>query len=49
MTNAAAGVGHEEPRVHMPHGSKWNHAGTRVYVACMMSDELLTIDPAAFS
>jgi len=33
----------------MPHGSKWNHAGTRVYVACMMSDELLTIDPGAFS
>ena len=24
-------------------------AGTRVYVACMMSDELLTIDPGAFS
>jgi YVTN family beta-propeller protein len=33
----------------MPHGSRWNHAGTRVYVACMMSDELLTIDPAAFA
>ena len=33
----------------MPHGSRWNHAGTRVYVACMMSDELLTIDPGAFS
>ena len=33
----------------MPHGSKWNHAGNRVYVACMMSDELLTIDPAAFA
>ena len=33
----------------MPHGSKWNHAGTRVYVACMMSDELLTIDPGTFS
>ena len=33
----------------MPHGSRWNHAGTRVYVACMMSDELLTIDPGTFS
>ena len=33
----------------MPHGSRWNHAGTRVYVACMMSDELLTIDPGAFA
>ena len=33
----------------MPHGSRWNHAGNRVYVACMMSDELLTIDPGAFS
>ena len=33
----------------MPHGARWNHAGNRVYVACMMSDELLTIDPGAFS
>jgi YVTN family beta-propeller protein len=33
----------------MPHGSRWNHAGTRVYVACMMSDELLTVDPGSFS
>jgi YVTN family beta-propeller protein len=33
----------------MPHGSRWNHAGNRVYVACMMSDELLTIDPGGFS
>ena len=33
----------------MPHGAKWNHAGNRVYVACMMSDELLTIDPGAFA
>jgi YVTN family beta-propeller protein len=33
----------------MPHGSKWNHAGNRVYIACMMSDELLAIDPAAFA
>lgn len=33
----------------MPHGARWNHAGNRVYIACMMSDELLTIDPGAFS
>jgi YVTN family beta-propeller protein len=33
----------------MPHGSRWNHAGTRVYVACMMSDELLTVDPGSFA
>ncbi|MGE0352780.1 MAG: cytochrome D1 domain-containing protein [Gemmatimonadales bacterium] len=28
----------------MPHGVKANHAGTRVYVSCMHSDELLVID-----
>ena len=33
----------------MPHGSRWNFRGNRVYIACMMSDELLTIDPGAFS
>ena len=33
----------------MPHGTRWNAAGTKVYVACMMSDELLTLDPAAFA
>jgi YVTN family beta-propeller protein len=33
----------------MPHGSKWNHKSTTVYIACMMSDELLTIDPTRFS
>jgi YVTN family beta-propeller protein len=30
----------------MPHGVKSNHAGTRVYVSCMHSDELLEIDVA---
>ena len=33
----------------MPHGSRWNHAGSRVYIACMMSDELVTMDPGAMS
>ena len=28
----------------MPHGVKVNHAGTRAYVSCMHSDELLEID-----
>jgi YVTN family beta-propeller protein len=36
------------PVCDMPHGSRYNHAGTRVYIACMMSDELVAIDPAAF-
>jgi DNA-binding beta-propeller fold protein YncE len=31
----------------MPHGSRYNHAGTVVYVACMMSDELVEIDASA--
>jgi YVTN family beta-propeller protein len=39
----------ELPICDMPHGSKWNRAGSRVYVACMMSDELVTIDPGAFA
>lgn len=30
----------------MPHGVKSNHAGTRVYISCMHSDELLEIDVA---
>jgi DNA-binding beta-propeller fold protein YncE len=30
----------------MPHGVKPNHAGTRVYISCMHSDELLEIDVA---
>jgi DNA-binding beta-propeller fold protein YncE len=28
----------------MPHGVKVNHAGTRVYVSCMNSDEILEVD-----
>lgn len=32
----------------MPHGSRYNHAGTAVYIACMMSDEVVTIDPGTF-
>ena len=32
----------------MPHGVKANHAGTRVYVSCMNSDEILEIDRQSF-
>jgi YVTN family beta-propeller protein len=32
----------------MPHGVKVNHAGTRVYVSCMNSDEILEIDRLSF-
>lgn len=32
----------------MPHGIKVNHAGTRVYVSCMHSDEILELDPGTF-
>jgi YVTN family beta-propeller protein len=32
------------PACDMPHGVKVNHAGTRVYISCMNSDELLEID-----
>jgi DNA-binding beta-propeller fold protein YncE len=32
------------PACDMPHGVKVNHAGTRVYVSCMHSDELLELD-----
>lgn len=39
----------EIPTCDMPHGSRYNHAGTMVYIACMMSDELVTIDPSSFS
>jgi YVTN family beta-propeller protein len=28
----------------MPHGVKVNHAGTRIYVSCMNSDEILEVD-----
>ena len=33
----------------MPHGSRVNNAGTVVYIACMMSDELVLIDPSTLS
>jgi DNA-binding beta-propeller fold protein YncE len=36
------------PACDMPHGVKVNHAGTRVYVSCMNSDEILEIDRASF-
>ena len=36
------------PVCDMPHGSKYNHAGTAVYIACMMSDELVEMDPSSF-
>lgn len=39
----------EVPACDMPHGSKWDHKGTTVFIACMMSDELLTIDPGSFA
>ena len=32
------------PACDMPHGVKVNHAGTRVYVSCMNSDEILEVD-----
>jgi YVTN family beta-propeller protein len=32
------------PTCDMPHGSRWNHAGTAVYIACMMSDEVVAFD-----
>ena len=33
----------------MPHGVKVNHGGTRVYITCMHSDEILEMDPGTFS
>jgi YVTN family beta-propeller protein len=30
----------------MPHGVKVNHAGTRVYISCMHSDEILEVEVA---
>lgn len=36
------------PACDMPHGVKVNHAGSRVYVSCMNSDELLEIDRQSF-
>ena len=32
----------------MPHGVKVNHAGTKVYISCMHSDEILEMDVATF-
>jgi DNA-binding beta-propeller fold protein YncE len=39
----------EIPTCDMPHGSRFNHAGTAVYIACMMSDELVEIDPSVLA
>jgi YVTN family beta-propeller protein len=39
----------EIPICDMPHGSRWNRSGSLVYVVCMMSDELITIDPGTFA
>jgi YVTN family beta-propeller protein len=36
------------PLCDMPHGVKANHAGTRVYVSCMHSDEIVELDVATF-
>jgi YVTN family beta-propeller protein len=36
------------PACDMPHGVKANHAGTRIYVSCMHSDEILQLDVASF-
>jgi YVTN family beta-propeller protein len=36
------------PACDMPHGVKVNHAGTRVYVSCMHSDEILQFEVATF-
>ena len=38
----------EIPICDMPHGSRVSHSGTVVYIACMMSDELVLIDPSMF-
>lgn len=36
------------PACDMPHGVKVNSAGTRIYVSCMHSDEILQLDVATF-
>jgi len=36
------------PACDMPHGVKVNHGGTRVYISCMHSDEILQLDVASF-
>jgi DNA-binding beta-propeller fold protein YncE len=37
------------PSCDMPHGVKVNHAGTRVYVSCMHSDEILELQVGTFA
>jgi YVTN family beta-propeller protein len=37
------------PACDMPHGVKANHTGTRVYVSCMHSDEILELDVASLA
>ena len=37
------------PACDMPHGVKTDHAGTRVYISCMHSDEILQLDVATLS
>jgi YVTN family beta-propeller protein len=37
------------PACDMPHGVKVDHAGTRVFVSCMHSDEILQLDVATFA
>jgi YVTN family beta-propeller protein len=37
------------PACDMPHGVKVNHAGTRVYVSCMHSDEILQLEVATLA
>ncbi len=37
------------PACDMPHGVRVNHAGTKTYVSCMNSDEILELDPGTFT
>jgi YVTN family beta-propeller protein len=37
------------PACGMPHGVKANHSGTRVYLSCMHSDEIIQLDVATFA
>jgi YVTN family beta-propeller protein len=37
------------PACDMPHGVKVNHAGTRVYISCMHSDEILQLEVATLA
>jgi YVTN family beta-propeller protein len=36
------------PACDMPHGVRVNHSGTRVYISCMHSDEILQLEVATF-